>query len=47
MKLLLSELDKRVDVRLDRSIKTDGVNGVMKFGDKNDYAPEFHRPAEW
>jgi len=43
MKLLLSELDKRVDVTLDRSIKTDGVNGVMKFGDKNDYPQRIER----
>lgn len=37
MRLLLSEVDKRVDVKLDRSIRADNVRGVMAFGDKNDY----------
>lgn len=37
MRLILSETDKRVDVKLDRSIKSDGVAGIMTFGDKNDY----------
>lgn len=37
MRLRLSEIDKRLDVNLDKSIRSDGVSGVMKFGTNNDY----------
>lgn len=39
MRLVKNEIDKRVDVRLDKSIKSDGNNnlGIMKFGENNDY----------
>ena len=37
MRLILSETDKRIKVALDRSIKADGVAGIMTFGEKNDY----------
>lgn len=43
MKILLSELDERVDIKVDRSIRADGVSGAMKFGDKNDYPQRIER----
>ena len=38
-RLVNSEIDNRVDVRLDKSIKRvdDGVHGLMTFGQENDY----------
>lgn len=42
-KLLLHEIDKRVGVTIDRSILADGVNGVMRFGEKNDYPQRMER----
>ena len=43
MKIILSELDKRVDVSLDKSISADGVKGIMKYGSKNDYPQKIER----
>lgn len=43
MKILLSELDKRLEVQVDRSIRADGVNGIMKFGENNDYPQRIER----
>lgn len=39
MRLANVELDRRLDVKLDKSMKSvdDNVNGFMAFGDKNDY----------
>lgn len=37
MKLALKDVDKRISVKLDKSIKSSGVNGYMKFGTNNDY----------
>lgn len=37
MKLLNKEIEKRVIVKLNRSITTDGVSGIMSFGAENDY----------
>lgn len=37
MKLAKGEAPQRVDIKLNRNIKRFGVNGVMFFGDKNDY----------
>ena len=36
-RLLNSEIDTRIDIKLDKSIKWDGVNGLMTFGENNDY----------
>lgn len=36
-RLALKEVDKRVTVKLNKSIKADGVNGIMEFGQNNDY----------
>lgn len=43
MKLRLSELEKRMEIALDRSIIADGVRGVMKFGTMNDYPQRMER----
>lgn len=43
MKIILSELDKRLDVQIDKSIRADGVNGIMTFGDGNDYPQRMER----
>jgi len=43
MKIIRSELDKRLDVQIDKSIRADGVNGIMKFGDENDYPQRMER----
>jgi hypothetical protein len=37
MRLLRTDIDKRLCVKLDKSIKADGVKGIMKFGEDNDY----------
>jgi hypothetical protein len=37
MKLLNREIEKRIIIKLDRSITTDGVSGIMSFGASNDY----------
>lgn len=37
MRLLNIEIDDRVKVKLDKSIKVDDLNGIMKFGENNDY----------
>lgn len=37
MRLLLSELDKRLCVKLNKSIKPGQTNGIMDFGENNDY----------
>ena len=37
MRLTKLDIDKSMIVRLDRSIRSDGVNGVMTFGERNDY----------
>ena len=38
MKLAKSEVPKRVSVKVNRNIrKHEGVNGIMLFGEKNDY----------
>lgn len=37
MRLVKTEIDKRLSVTLNKSITADGVNGVMKFGEHNDY----------
>ena len=37
MKLINLDIEKRVIIKLDRSISTDGVTGIMKFGLNNDY----------
>lgn len=37
MRLLSSELDKRLEVKLNKTIKSDGANGIMTFGENNDY----------
>lgn len=37
MKLLNSEIEKRVGIKLDRSINTKGTSGIMTFGYANDY----------
>ena len=36
-RLLNAEIDKRVIIKLDSSINADGVNGIMTYGEKNDY----------
>lgn len=36
-RLVLKEVDKRVNVKLNKAIKSDGVNGIMLFGEQNDY----------
>jgi len=43
MKILLSELDKRLNVKIDKSIRADGVNGIMQFGENNDYPQRMER----
>lgn len=43
MRLLLSEIEKRVHITLDKTIKDGGVNGVMNFGLKNDYPQTIER----
>lgn len=43
MKILLSEIDERLPVEVNRSILADGVNGVMQFGDRNDYPQRIER----
>ena len=37
MRVIISETDKRVDIKLDKSIKADGVAGIMTFGEYNNY----------
>jgi hypothetical protein len=37
MRLLNKEIDNRITVELDKSIKTDDISGIMKFGKNNDY----------
>lgn len=37
MRLLNVEIDDRVKIKLDKSIKVDELNGIMKFGENNDY----------
>lgn len=37
MKLQKIDIETRATVTVDKSIKADGVNGIMKFGEKNDY----------
>lgn len=37
MKLLNAEIEKRLTVKLDKSIRDDDVTGIMNFGEKNDY----------
>ena len=37
MKLAKSEVGERVIIKVNRNIKQDGVNGLMLFGDNNDY----------
>jgi hypothetical protein len=37
MKLSYKDVQRRIIVKLDKSIKADGVNGLMTFGEKNDY----------
>jgi hypothetical protein len=37
MKVLNSEIEQRLHVKLDKSIKDDDVTGIMKFGENNDY----------
>lgn len=37
MRLLLSETDKRLSVKLNKNIKPGGTNGIMDFGENNDY----------
>jgi len=37
MKLVNAELEKRVVVKLDKSININGSKGIMTFGEKNDY----------
>lgn len=44
-RLLKVEIDKSLTVRLDRSIKADGVNGYMQFGVGNDYPVSIHAPT--
>lgn len=43
MRILKQEVDKRLDVNLNKSIKADGVNGVMNFGKNNDYPQVIER----
>lgn len=42
-RLLKVEIDKSLTVKLDRSIKADGVNGYMQFGVGNDYPEVIER----
>ena len=37
MKLAKSEVGERIIIKVNRNIKQDGVNGLMLFGDNNDY----------
>ena len=37
MKLSIHEIDKRIKVELDKSIKTNNVSGIMTFGEDNNY----------
>ena len=37
MRLVLSETDKRVEIKLNRSIRADNVRGIMSYGENNDY----------
>ncbi len=43
MRILLSEIDPRLNVKLNKSIRAGGVNGVMEFGDNNDYPQRIER----
>lgn len=43
MRLLLNELDKRVRIKLNKSIKPGNSNGIMDFGEKNDYPQTIER----
>ncbi len=45
MRLLKTDIDKRLTVKLDKSIKADGVKGIMKFGEQNDYPQIIERIA--
>jgi len=37
MRLLINELDKRATIKLNKNIKVGNTNGIMEFGDNNDY----------
>lgn len=37
MKIIKTDLDPRIVISLDKSIKSDKIAGIMKFGEKNDY----------
>lgn len=37
MRLVNTEIDNRILVELDKSVKTDDIKGIMKFGKNNDY----------
>jgi hypothetical protein len=37
MRLLINELDKRATIKLNKNIKVGNTNGIMDFGDNNDY----------
>ena len=37
MKLVKTELENRLITKLDKSINVNGANGIMSFGEKNDY----------
>jgi hypothetical protein len=43
MKLALKDIAKRIVIKLDKTIKSTGVNGYMKFGDNNDYPQTIER----
>src|SRR6056297_911915 len=43
MRILLSETDERLKTKLNKSIRAGGVNGVMEFGDNNDYPQRIER----
>lgn len=43
MKITLVELDNRLNVKIDKSIRADGVNGIMQYGENNDYPQRIER----
>jgi len=43
MRILLSETDERLKTKLNKSIRAGGVNGVMEFGENNDYPQRIER----
>lgn len=43
MKIKLADIERPLIVKLDKSIKSDGVNGIMTYGEDNDYPQKIER----